>query len=81
MVPVLIISVNALSTIVMEEILMPIMYTVPSDDTVVRVVITSACVSDGAEPLMERDPQKPVRLAEKRSLQAKAKLRKKSSVS
>ncbi len=43
---------------IIESVLMPIMYTVPSDNTVERVCITSACVNDGAAPLIERNPEK-----------------------
>lgn len=43
---------------IMEGVLMPIMYDVPSDPTVERVCITAACVNDGAEPIIERDPNR-----------------------
>ena len=43
---------------IIESILMPIMYTVPSDNTVERVCITSACVNDGAAPIIERNPER-----------------------
>ena len=43
---------------IIESVLMPIMYTVPSDNTVERVCITSSCVNDGAAPLIERNPEK-----------------------
>ena len=43
---------------IIESVLMPIMYTVPSDNTVERVCITSACVNDDAAPLIERNPEK-----------------------
>ncbi len=43
---------------IIESVLMPIMYEVPSDYTVERVCITAACVNDGAEPLIERDPNR-----------------------
>ena len=43
---------------IIENVLMPIMYTVPSDNTVERVCITSACVNDGATPLIERNPER-----------------------
>ncbi len=43
---------------IIESVLMPIMYEVPSDYTVERVCITAACVNEGAEPLIERDPNR-----------------------
>ncbi|MBQ8763605.1 MAG: ATP-dependent Clp protease ATP-binding subunit ClpX [Clostridia bacterium] len=43
---------------IIESVLMPIMYTVPSDSTVERVCITAACVNDGTTPLIERNPEK-----------------------
>ncbi|MBQ8014799.1 MAG: ATP-dependent Clp protease ATP-binding subunit ClpX, partial [Clostridia bacterium] len=43
---------------IIENVLMPIMYEVPSDYTVERVCITAACVNDGAEPLVERNPNR-----------------------
>ncbi len=43
---------------IIESVLMPIMYEVPSDYTVERVCITAACVNDGAQPLIERDPNR-----------------------
>ncbi|MBR5561515.1 MAG: ATP-dependent Clp protease ATP-binding subunit ClpX [Clostridia bacterium] len=41
---------------IIEGVLMPVMYDVPSDTTVERVCITAASVNDGAEPLVERNP-------------------------
>ncbi len=41
---------------IIEGVLMPVMYDVPSDMTVERVCITAASVNDGAEPLVERNP-------------------------
>ena len=41
---------------IIEGVLMPAMYDVPSDTTVERVCITAASVNDGAEPLIERNP-------------------------
>ncbi|MBQ2842527.1 MAG: ATP-dependent Clp protease ATP-binding subunit ClpX [Clostridia bacterium] len=41
---------------IIEGVLMPVMYDVPSDVTVERVCITAASVNDGAEPLVERNP-------------------------
>ncbi len=43
---------------IIESVLMPVMYEVPSDYTVERVCITAACVNEGAEPLIERDPNR-----------------------
>ena len=43
---------------IIEGVLMPIMYDVPSDPTVERVCITAACVNSGAEPLIERNPNR-----------------------
>ena len=43
---------------IIENVLMPVMYTVPSDNTVERVCITAACVNDGATPLIERNPER-----------------------
>ena len=43
---------------IIESVLMPIMYEVPSDYTVERVCITAACVNEGAQPLVERDPNR-----------------------
>ena len=50
---------------VMEGILTEIMYDIPSDPTVTKVVITRACVEGTAEPELTRDPQRvthPVKL-------------------
>ncbi len=41
---------------IIEGVLMPVMYDVPSDTTVERVCITAASVNEGAEPLVERNP-------------------------
>ena len=43
---------------IIEKTLLPVMYDVPSDPTVERVCITAACVNDGAEPLIERNPNR-----------------------
>lgn len=43
---------------IIEKTLLPIMYDVPSDPTVERVCITAACVNDGAQPIIERDPNR-----------------------
>ena len=38
---------------VMEGVMTNIMYTVPSDITVNKVIITKECVKDGAEPIVK----------------------------
>ncbi len=43
---------------IIESVLLPIMYEVPSDPTVERVCVTAVCVNEGAEPLTERDPNR-----------------------
>lgn len=40
---------------VMEGVLMPIMYEIPSDPTISRVTVTEACIRDGAAPEVEHD--------------------------
>ena len=40
---------------IMEKALLDIMYNVPSDKSVVKVVITKECITDGAQPVYERD--------------------------
>lgn len=48
---------------IMEKILMPIMYSVPSDNTIKKVIITADCVKGKGEPVFERDPaRKPINL-------------------
>lgn len=42
----------------MEQVLMPIMYEIPSDLLIERVVITEQCVNEGLPPLIERNPAK-----------------------
>lgn len=48
---------------VMEGVLTKIMYEIPSDPTITQVTITEDCVKNGAEPVIERDPDKAVRRA------------------
>ena len=48
---------------VMEGVLTKIMYEIPSDPTVTQVTITENCVKNGADPVIERDPEKAVRRA------------------
>lgn len=43
---------------IMEQVLMPIMYEIPSDPLIERVAITAQCVNEGAPPLIERNPVK-----------------------
>ncbi|MBQ5591674.1 MAG: ATP-dependent Clp protease ATP-binding subunit ClpX [Clostridia bacterium] len=43
---------------VMEEILMPIMYAVPSDKSIVSVKITEDCINNGDTPLVEHKGKK-----------------------
>lgn len=46
---------------VLEEIMSPIMYDIPSDSAIVEVDITPESVKDGAEPVLIRDPNRPPR--------------------
>lgn len=41
---------------IMENVLMDIMFDTPSDPTIERVCITGDCVIDGAQPVIERNP-------------------------
>ena len=43
---------------VMEGILTPLMYDIPSDPTIVKVVITRDCVEGTGQPVLTRDPNK-----------------------
>ncbi len=48
---------------VMEELLTGLMFDLPSDYTVEKVIINKACVEEGAQPELIRDPErKPVRI-------------------
>ena len=42
----------------MEGMLTKVMYDIPSDPTITKVTITADCVNSGAEPVVERDPEK-----------------------
>ncbi|MDR1927371.1 MAG: ATP-dependent Clp protease ATP-binding subunit ClpX [Oscillospiraceae bacterium] len=42
----------------LEELLQPLMYSLPSETTVERVVITGDCVTKGAQPQLEHNPAK-----------------------
>ena len=48
---------------VMESMLTKVMYDIPSDPTITKVTITADCVDSGAEPVVERDPEKVTRKA------------------
>ena len=48
---------------VMEGMLTKVMYDIPSDPTITKVTITADCVDSGAEPVVERDPEKVTRKA------------------
>ena len=41
---------------IIEKVLLPTMYDVPSDAAVESVCITADCVNDGATPIIERNP-------------------------
>ena len=43
---------------ILEEVMVQIMYDIPSDPTIVRVTITPQCVTEGAQPELQRDPQR-----------------------
>ena len=58
---------------VMESLLTKVMYEIPSDPTVVRVTITEDCVLHGAEPTIERDPEKVQRPAKLKTGKAEKK--------
>ncbi len=46
---------------VMEELLTQLMFEVPSDPTIEKIVITSACVTEGAQPQIVYNPDKKAR--------------------
>ena len=46
---------------VLEEVMTKVMYDVPDQPDIAKVIITPACVSDHAHPELERDPQRPPR--------------------
>ncbi len=41
---------------IMEKVLLPVMYTAPSDTTIEKITITRDCVTEGAMPLIQRNP-------------------------
>ena len=43
---------------ILDEVMTQVMYDVPSDPTIAKVTINAACVKDGAEPEILRDPQR-----------------------
>ena len=43
---------------IMERVLLPIMYTAPSDPTITRITVTTDCVLNGEQPLITRDPSR-----------------------
>ena len=43
---------------ILEEVMTQVMYDVPSDPTIAKVTINAACVKDGAEPEILRDPKR-----------------------
>ena len=46
---------------VLEEVMTQVMYDVPSDSAIAKVIITPACVTDRAQPELIRDPDRPAR--------------------
>ena len=40
---------------IMEDVMSKIMYEVPSDPSITKVVITASCILEGAEPEIQRD--------------------------
>ena len=51
-------NVCSFAKAVLEEVMTKIMYSVPSDPTIVKVTITASCVTDGADPEIVRDPER-----------------------
>lgn len=43
---------------VMENVLIPIMYEIPSDHTIEKVTVTKNCIKGKGEPIIERDPNR-----------------------
>ena len=46
---------------VLEDVMMKVMFDVPDQPDIARVVITPGCVSDRAQPELTRDPERPAR--------------------
>ncbi len=63
---------------VMEGLLTKLMFDIPSDNTVEKVVITAACVNDGAQPEIVYNPDKKSTRA--KSLKTKTTTRRKTTV-
>ncbi len=43
---------------IMEKVLQPVMYEIPSDPSVTRVTFTAACINGDGRPAIERDPSR-----------------------
>ncbi len=43
---------------VLEGIMTQVMYDIPSQPDIVKVTITPACVTEGAQPILERDAKR-----------------------
>ncbi|MBE6789751.1 MAG: ATP-dependent Clp protease ATP-binding subunit ClpX [Clostridia bacterium] len=41
---------------IMEKVLLPIMYTAPSDATIEKITVTKECVTEGELPVIQRNP-------------------------
>jgi len=41
---------------IMEKVLLPVMYTAPSDPSIEKITITARCVLNGELPVIERNP-------------------------
>ena len=41
---------------IMERILLPVMFTAPSDPSIEKITITADCVKNGSVPIIEKDP-------------------------
>jgi ATP-dependent Clp protease ATP-binding subunit ClpX len=46
---------------VLEEVMTPVMYEVPSDQTIAKVTITPEAIRGESEPLVERQADRPAR--------------------
>lgn len=46
---------------IIEEIMTDVMYTIPSDDSIVKCTVTEDCVENGAEPIVEKGKKKPLK--------------------
>ena len=46
---------------VLEEVMTQVMYDVPDQPDIAKVIITAACVNEHADPELERDPARPPR--------------------